>query len=222
MKKKLLLAVIAATLLGTAGIAEEYDISGGWNIAGTGFVEKGVLRVSLELKGDMHLTTSTTQEVLDNAVSRDLVMQGYPESPDILSGDLKFLTAYDIDLKITATQGEFKAWSDHIPNGIRIPVPLPEMRPSNSHPYELPVHGYSDGLTYKVTLTSTTSGKVRITGYVDFDVVGKTELNSDCVVWKYGTSRPALEEETDSGCNSGFGALMMLLMFAGVCGIVRN
>ncbi|MBQ7543762.1 MAG: hypothetical protein IJT02_02355 [Synergistaceae bacterium] len=222
MKRKILLAAAAVMLLCSSSIAEDYDISGGWNLAGTGFVEKEFLRVSLELEGDMHLTTSTTQEVLDNAASRDLVRQEYPDSPDILSGDLKFLTAYEIDLKITATELDIKAWSDHLPNYIRIPVPLPEMRPSNSHPYELPVYAYNDGLTYRVTLTSTTSGKVRITGYVDLDVVGKTELNSDCTVWKYGTQRPTLEEETDSGCNSGFGALMMLLLLAGVRGIVRD
>ena len=202
--------------------AENYDIAGPWNIAGDGFVEKAPLRVTLELTGNMTLRTASTQEILDS-VSADLVRQQYPESPDILSRDLRFLTSYDINLKNTATNLGIKAWNDHLPNGIRIPSPLPEMKPSKEYPYELPVYGYNDGLTYKVTLTSDVSGKVRITGFVNFDVIGKTEINSDCAVWKAGTPKPKLEEETNSGCNSGFSLLIMLLLaILGVKKFVRN
>lgn len=220
--KKLLLTCTALLMLCSPLAADNYDISGLWNIAGTGFAEKSFLRVSLALDGNMTLTTSSTQEVLNNAVSADLLRQEYPMSADILSKDLRFLTAYDINLKITATNLDIKAWDDHVPNGIRVPVPLPEMRPANNQPYELPVRVVSDTLLCKVTLTSTTSGKVRITGFVDLDVVGETEINSDCALWLNGTPKPKLEEETSSGCDSGFSSLMLLLVFAGVCKLVRN
>ncbi|MBQ7156140.1 MAG: hypothetical protein IJR85_11390 [Synergistaceae bacterium] len=214
--KKILLACAMVVLCCQSVIAEDYEVAGLWNIKGTGFVEKSFLRISLELDGDMTLTTATTQEVKDNVVSRDLV------SDDLLSGDLKFLTAYDINLKISATTAGITAWKDHIPNGIRVPVPLPEMAPSKEMPYTLPIAIENEGLTYQVTLTSSESGKVRITGIIDFDEISGVEINSDCAFWKAGTKMPALEEETDSGCNSGFGALMLLLVYAGVKKIVWN
>ena len=217
MMRKIVLACVMFVLAASSALCDEYDLAGLWDIAGTGFVEKGILRVSLELDGDMTLTTASTQEILNNAVSRDLV------SPDLLSGDLRFLTAYDINLKITATNLDINAWSDHIPNGIKIPAPLPAEAPSEEYPYELPIYVYSEGLTYRMTLTSTTSGKVRITGNIQLDdPVGSIEINSDCAFWKHGTPKPRLEEETSSGCDSGIGAFMLVLIFAGVRKIVWN
>ena len=225
MMKKILLACMILVMTAVSAIGEEYDISGLWNIEGTGFAEKDFVRIRFDLVGNMTLTTSSTQEVLDNAVSRDLVRQEYADRADILSGDVRFLTGYDINLKITATTLDIKAWNDHIPNGIRIPVPLPERVPSANSPYEIPVQTNIYGLNYKVTLTSSTSGKVRVTGYVDLDVVGETEINSDCALWKNGTPKPKLDEETSSGCDSGiFGlyAVMLLMVFSGVKKLVRN
>lgn len=221
MLRKILFAVIILGLWSSSVYAEKYDIAGFWNIGGDGFVEKAPLRVSLELTGNITLRTASSQEVRES-ISADLVRKQYPEIPDILSKDLRFLTSYDINLKITTTNLDIKAWNDHVPNGIRIPSPLPEMKPSKEYPYELPIYGYNDGLTYKVTLTSDVSGKVRITGFVDFDIIGKTEINSDCAVWMAGTPKPKLEEETNSGCNTGFSAFMILLVFAGVKKFVRN
>ena len=214
MKKLLLVFAVLGMFCAWAG-AESYDISGLWNIKGTGFVEKSFVRVSLELTGDMTLTTATSEEISNDIISRDLV------SKDLLSGDTVFLTAYDINLKITATGMNIRAWQDHIPNGIRVPVPLPETHPTKELPYTLPIAVNHEGLTYQVTLTGSDSGKVRITGFIEMDVIGEVEINSDCALWKSGTRMPALEEETSSGCNSGFGAILILL--AGmVMKIVRN
>ena len=222
MMRKILLACMILVVGTVSAIGEEYDISGLWNIEGDGFAEKSFVRISLAVNGNMTLTTASTQEVLDDAVSRDLVRQEYADRADILSGDLSFLTGYDINLEITATDLDISAWNDHIPNGIRIPVPLPEMRPTNNQPYELPVQANVDGLNCKVTLTSTTSGKIRITGYIDLYSLGSTEINSDCAIWKNGTPKPQTESETKSGCDSGFSVMMLLMIFAGVKKFVRN
>ncbi len=225
MMKKILLACMIVVLGSVSAIGEEYDIAGLWDIDGDGFVEKEFLRVSLEFDGYMILTTATTQEILDDAVSRDLVRQEYADRADVLSGDVKFLTGYDINLTITATNLDIRAWSEHIPNGIRIPVPLPTQVPSASYPYELLVQPNVDGLNYKFTLTSATSGKVKITGYIDLDVVGETEINSECLIWKHGTPKPQSDGGSSSGCDAGFSglyAVMMLVIFAGVKRLVRN
>ena len=225
MMKKFVLACMFVVLGSVSAIGEEYDIAGLWDIDGDGFVEKEFLRVSLELDGYMILTTATTQEILDDAVSRDLVRQEYADRADVLSGDVKFLTGYDINLTITATNLDIRAWSERIPNGIRIPVPVPERVPSANYPYELPVQPRVDGLNYKITLTSATSGKVNITGYIDLDVVGETEINSECLIWKHGTTKPQSDGGSSSGCNagtSGVFAVMMLVIFAGVKKFVRN
>ena len=105
-------------------------------------------------------------------------------------------------------------WGNSI--GIRIPVIFPAQVPSAEFPYELPVVS-DNGMRYTVTFTSMESGKVRITGYVDFEVVGNTEINSDCALWKDGTQQPALASETKSGCDSGFGVMaVMMVILAGV------
>ena len=209
--RKILLACLVLLLCSASVCGEEYDISGYWNIKGQGFAEKSFVRVSLSLTGILQLKTSTAQEV-----ARDFT--GY----DVASVDARFLTSYDIYLRIDATGIDIKAWEDNIPNGINIPVPLPEMRPTLNDPYTLPISVSSEGLTYSVTLTSTESGKVRITGYVDLDTIGSTEINSDCALWKFGTPMPEFESETSSGCSSGFGAWVIALVLLGVCKNVRD
>ena len=224
MMKKFLLACMILVMGSVSAIGEEYDVSGLWNIEGEGFAEKSFVRVSMALEGNMTLTTASTQEILNDAVSRDLVRQEYADRADILSGDVRFLTGYDIHLKITVTNLDISAWSNYIPNGIRIPVPLPTEIPSASYPYELPVQANVDGLNYRFTLTSAVSGKVRITGYVDFDVIGSTEINSECLVWKNGTPKPQSDGSSSSGCDVGFSGMfaVMMIVFAGVMKLVRN
>ena len=217
MNRKFLVVCAAVMMIcSSAAVADDYDVSGLWNIRGTGFVEKGVVRVSLTLNGDMTLTTATTSEIVNNTVSRDLV------DSNLLSGDLQFLTAYEGNLRVDATGLSIKVWEDTLPNGIRVPVPLPAERPTDDEPYILPVRVTQNGLNYRVTLTSPEAGKLRINGITDFGELKDAELNADCTVWKNGTPMPALEEETSSGCNSGFSALMLLFALAGGMKFVRN
>lgn len=221
--KRLVTALMMILLSCSSIAAEEYDISGLWYIKGTGFAEKSFVRISMELIGDMTLTTSKVSELsgdIINVLSEDAETL---ISRDNLDEKLNALTGYEINLKINAMTNagfDIRAWSDHLPNYIRIPIIFPELRPTLSKPFTLPAVS-KDGLSYQVTFTSTTSGKVRIRGYVDFDVVGSTEINSDCEIWKSGTPEPGTDEETKSGCNSGIGILAAILSL-GVCMIVRH
>lgn len=216
MMKKILLACMILVMGSVSAIGEEYDISGLWDIHGTGFVEKGVLRVSLTLNGNMTLTTATTAEILNNAVSRDLV------DSSLLSGDLRFLTGYEGNLRVDATGLSISVWDDEVHNGIRVPVPLPANVPTRDEPYILPVSVTDNGLNYTVTLVSSQAGKLRVQGFTDFGELKDAELNADATVWKHGTPMPNLDSETSSGCDSGFSAVMMLVIFAGVKKRVRN
>ena len=216
MMRRILLACVVVMIGCSSVTADDYDISGLWNVRGTGFVEKGVVRVSLTMNGDMTLTTATPAEIVNNIVSRDLV------DSNLLGGNLKFLTAYSANLRVDATQLDIKMWEDNLQNNVRIPVPLSEKKPTDNEPYNLPVTVTQNGLNFRVTLTSAESGKLRVTGITDFGELKDAEINADCTVWKYGTPMPLLEKETSSGCNSGLSALMLLLMFVGVRKLVWN
>ena len=216
MIRKFLLACMIVVLGTVSAIGDEYDISGLWNIHGTGFVEKGVVRVSLTLNGNMTLTTASTAEILNNAVSRDLV------DSSLLSGDLQFLTGYEGNLRVDATGLSISVWDDTLHNGIRIPVPLPASIPTEDYPYVLPVFVTENGLNYTVTLVSSQAGKLRVHGFTDFGELKDAELNADATVWKHGTPMPNLDSETSSGCDNGFSAVMLLIVFAGVKKFVRN
>ena len=219
MIRKFLLACMILAVGTVSAIGDEYDISGLWDIHGTGFVEKGVVRISLTLNGNMTLTTATTAEILNNAVSRDLV------DSNLLSGDLQFLTGCDGSLRVDATGLSIGVWNDTLPNGIKIPVPLPAKVPTKDSPYVLPVFVTDNGLNYTVTLVSSQAGKVRVHGFTDFGELKDAEVNADATVWKHGTPMPELDKETSSGCDSGiFGlsAVMLLMVFAGVKKFVRN
>ena len=135
--------------------------------------------------------------------------------------DLNCLRAYDINLRVYALDKsgfDVKIWDDNIPNGIRLPIVYPEFEATLNDPFTLP-SVTQNGLTYTVSFTSETAGKLRVQGYIDTSI-GDIELNSDGTIWKYGTARPSTESETKSGCNMGMGILMMLL--AGVYFIVRD
>ena len=216
MIRKFLLACMIVVLGTVSAIGDEYDISGLWNIHGTGFVEKGVVRVSLTLNGNMTLTTASTAEILNNAVSRDLV------DSDLLSGDLRFLTGYEGNLRVDATGLSISVWDDELHNGIRIPVALPAAIPTEDYPYVLPVFVTENGLNYTVTLVSSQAGKLRVHGFTDFGELKDAELNADATVWKHGTPMPNLDSETSSGCDNGISAVMLLIVFAGVKKFVRN
>ena len=216
MMKKLLLSCMILVMSSVSAIGEEYDVSGLWDIHGTGFVEKGVLRVSLTLNGNMTLTTASTSEILNNAVSRDLV------DSSLLSGDLRFLTGYEGNLRVDATGLSISVWDDEVHNGIRVPAAIPARIPTKDYPYVLPVSVTDNGLNYTVTLVSSQAGKLRVHGFTDFGELKDAELNADATVWKHGTPMPELDSETSSGCDSGVSAVMMLVIFAGVKKFVRN
>ena len=222
MMKKFLCACLIILCACNVLNAEDYDISGNWLVHGEGFVEKSFVRSSLELNGNMTLTTRTLREIsrdiqaliIDNETVTDL-------SNELLDSDMRALTEYNIHIRLDATTLDIKAWEEYLLNGIKIPVLLPEMRPTNNNPFILPAVTY-DGLTYQVTFTSINSGTVKITGYIDVDLVGSCEVNSDSSIWKEGTNEPA-RSSSKSGCNSGMGIFAcVLLLLAGVLKFVRH
>lgn len=205
-------------------VAEGYDISGEWNIYGTGFVEKSFVRISLELRGEMYLTTNEVYRL-----SHDIINVLSNDASTLISRDKvneysDCLTGYDINLRLYAfdnTGLDIKIWDDNLPNGIRIPVVFPDFEPTVNNPFVLPAVTHN-GISYQVAFTSESSGKVRIRGYFDTDYVGGIEINSDCAVWKNGTSRPVTDSNTSSGCDSGIGIFALMILLAGVRKFVRN
>ena len=225
--KKIFVALFLVLLLfaNPSICAEDYDISGLWHIKGTGFAEKSFVRSSLNLEGNLSIQIESVNDISDDIttlVSGEEEINFIENSNDILdSNSRKLITSYDINLKVTATELDIKAWQDHLENGIRIPVLLPHATPTNNNPYVLPAVTY-DGLTYQITITSVTSGTVRIKGYVDLDIIGSTELNSDCAIWKDGSPEPSTAEESKSGCNFGFNYLCLAVIILGGFKFVRN
>ena len=220
--RKLLLALILVTLARSSISADEYDeyiIPGKWNIKGKGFGEYSPVRLQLKLYGDMDLTTSAVSELDTEAIISD--DQTLPLDLLHLDGNMRALTGYTIHLQLNLTGASIKAWDEDFPNYIRIPILLPNMRPTANNPFVLPSVNL-EKFRYKVSFTSTTTGKIRINGYTDVDNLGRCEINADCAIWKDGYPEPALEEETSSGCDSGISSLMLLLVFAGVRKFVRN
>ena len=225
---KIFMLIIAIFLLCSvsSSIAEDYDIAGFWNLSGNGYVDKSFVRVSLALTGDLQVITKMGDELITEYsedviayVSQDL----YEKSQRHLQ-DVRFVTGHIVYLQIDATNLDIKAWSDTIDNShLTIPVPLPDLSPSNSNPFVLPDVSYGEddyNLTYTLTLTSIYSGTVRINGWFTLDYVGGIELDSLCKIWKEGTNEPEAPNGDDkkSGCNSGFnfGILILLLSFFAV------
>ena len=219
MKKLLLLLMLL-----TVTVAEGYELSGTWNIYGTGFVEKSFVRISLKLAGEMELFTCKVSELSGDVLqilSNDTVTVINRYDVD---QNLSCLRGYNINLRVYALDNagfDVKIWDDNIPNGIRLPVVYPEFEATLNEPFTLP-SVTQNGLTYTVSFTSENAGKLRVKGYID-TTIGDIELNSDAAIWKNGTPQPSTESETKSGCNSGLGifALMMMLL-AGVYKLVRN
>lgn len=169
---------------------ETFDAAGTWLIKGVGHVDKSFVRSSLELSGNMYIQT---------------------ESSDILSQDMRMLTSYDIYLRIDASTLNIKVYDKHIENRIRVNVPVPTRIPTAEYPIELPDVTYDD-ITYSATLTGANSGTVTISGIIrDVDVIGDLELDSDCKIWRAGTPEPKIDEGKNSGCNSFFGIIAMIL-----------
>lgn len=218
--KKFLVCVM---LLMLVTVADGYDFAGQWWIYGTGFVEKSFVRISLELRGEMTLSSCKVSELSYDVVqvlSNDTVTIMSREDVD---ENLMCLNGYDINLRVYALSEsgfDVKIWDDNLPNGIRIPIVYPYFEPTVNNPFTLPAVT-SNGLTYRVSFTSENAGKIRVTGYIDTSI-GDIELNSDSTIWRYGTLQPSTESETKSGCNSGVGAIVLMMLLAGVNKFVRN
>ncbi|MBQ9628861.1 MAG: hypothetical protein IJR43_06360 [Synergistaceae bacterium] len=192
MKKILAFMAVSLVFASWAAYAdtETFDASGTWLIKGVGHVDKSFVRSSLELSGNMYIQT---------------------ESSDILSQDMRMLTSYDIYLRIDASTLNIKVYDKHIENRIRVNVPVPTRIPTAEYPIELPDVTYDD-ITYSATLTGANSGTVTISGIIrDVDVIGDLELDSDCKIWRAGTPEPKIDEGKNSGCNSFFGIIAMIL-----------
>ena len=203
--------------------SEEYDLAGHWNMKGGGYAKKSFVKSSLELTGDMNLETETLRDIsndITQIISNEVTININDIDSDILDSDMKALTKYEINLKLTATELEIKAWQEYLPNGIKIPVLIPDKMPGGEYNLTLPAVKY-EKLNYQVTFTSASSGIVIISGYIDVDVVGECEVYSETSIWKDGTSNPGNSDGAKGGCNSGFG-LMMLLILSGVIKRVWN
>ena len=203
--------------------SEEYDLAGHWNMKGGGYAKKSFVKSSLELTGDMQLVTETLRDIsndINQIVSDEVNINIESLDKYIFDTDTKALTEYYINLKLTATELDIKAWEEYLPNGIKIPVLIPDRMPGGEYNLKLPEAKY-EKLNYQVTFTSASSGIVIISGYVDVDVVGECEVYSETSIWKDGSNEPGNSEGAKGGCNSGFG-LMILLILSGVIKRVWN
>lgn len=206
--------------------SEEYDIAGLWHMEGGGFAKKGFVKASLELTGEMHLVTKTIREVRGQI--NQLIIDGVAVNLDsidesILDSDMKVLTSYDVDMKITVTELDIRAWKRNLPNGIKIPVLLPDKAPSGEYNLTLPAVT-RENITYQVTLSSATSGIVIISGYPVIDIVGECEIYSETDIWKDTSTRSGNSSSAKGGCNAGFTclSLFLLLISSGVIKRVWN
>ena len=148
----LALALSLAVALLALPAAAAWDAGGRWLIKGTGYGEKSSVRLRLALNGYMDIKTAT-------------------------SGDVRFMTGYDLNMRLDTSQVGVKTWTEEIHETLRVPVLLPSLDPTVNEPFRLPAVR-AEGLTYVVTLTSATSGTVDIYGTIDLDVLGRTEVNS--------------------------------------------
>lgn len=184
-----LTAIAFLAFCGTPGAGAEesasYDVAGRWLIRGNGFGKKTV-SVELKLEGLLDLQTKE------------------------IDGK-RHISGYDLWMRIDASRLKIKAWQETYREELSIPMPLPELRPTLNSPLILPAVKTREGLIYQVTLTSVTSGTVKIYGTIDLDVVGKTEIDSNSKIWKEGTPPPDIEDLT-KGCGVGLGVGPLLLL----------
>lgn len=195
------LAVVAFwTFWGVPGAGAEepvsYDVTGRWLMEGEGYGDKNSVRLQLKLDGILDFRT------------------------DDIEGR-RCITGYDLWIRIDTSRMNVKTWQETYREQLRIPLPLPELRPTLNSPLILPTVKTRDGLIYQVTLTSVTSGTVKIYGNIDIDVLGKTEINSESALWKEGSQKPEVED-LSSGCGVGLGAGPLLLLLPLLLGRARR
>ena len=182
MRKSIFAAVIGVFFFYSAGTAfAEFNPHGRWLLEGGGFAEKSIIRVELTAWGELYIQT-------------------------VLENEARYVTGYDVEATLDATRFDINAWEYSASTTLQTPVVVPEAEHTLDDPFELPPVTY-DGLTYKVTFTSATSGTIRIYGYIDNGI----EINSISAIWKEGTEKPDIPDMT-SGCDAGFGAVTLLLI----------
>jgi hypothetical protein len=185
------MAAVLVSSLAVGSVSVDYDVGGQWLIEGGGFAEKGFVRAEMTLDGTLDIQTQ--------AESGDQYVQGFT-----------------LAMRLDATRLNINTWKYSKAAALKVPVKLPELRPTTNEPFELPAVPVDD-LTVEVTFTSTTSGTVKINGYIDVDVVGQTEIQSESAIWKEGTPKPDIPDRT-SGCNGvfggGYGAILAVLLWA--------
>jgi hypothetical protein len=179
MKKisPVLLSLLLLLAYSAAASAAAYRVGGVWLTEGTGFVKKGdILRVKLNDDGWLRFGS-------------------------IISGDREFLTGYEMYGKLEASIFGINAWDDYASDTYEHPIPIPEdFNPSLSKPFKFPAIKL-DGLTYTFELTSVTSGRLNVSGYVDIEDVGRCDVYGENALWKGGTEKPVVSD-LSSGCSA--------------------
>lgn len=214
--KKIFFALLILLIASMLNASEYTDtiLPGKWNIEGTSFIEKGIIRLSVKIDGEVNQTTEILKNL--NASVDKIIENNQEKARNLINEERKVLNGCKVNLRLYIFDKagfDIKVWDHNIPNAVQIPVLLPEMRPTINKPFVLPSIT-KDNITYTITFTSETSGKLRAKGYVDVDAVGTCEINADCALWRDGTTKPETEKETKSGCNSLgiFSAFIVLLM----------
>lgn len=214
--KKIFFALLILLIASMLNASEYTDtiLPGKWNIEGTSFIEKGIIRLSVKIDGEVNQTTEILKNL--NASVDKIIENNQEKARNLINEERKVLNGCEVNLRLYIFDKagfDIKVWDHNIPNAVQIPVLLPEMRPTINEPFVLPSIT-KDNITYTITFTSETSGKLRAKGYVDVDAVGTCEINADCALWRDGTTKPETEKETKSGCNSLgiFSAFIVLLM----------
>ena len=109
----LALALSLAVVLLALPAAAAWDAGGRWLIEGTGYGEKSPVRLRLALNGYMDVKTAT-------------------------SGDVRFITGYDLNMRLDTSRAGVKTWTEEIHETLHVPVPLPSLAPTVNEPFRLP------------------------------------------------------------------------------------
>ncbi|MBQ7558906.1 MAG: hypothetical protein IJT20_01480 [Synergistaceae bacterium] len=216
--KKIFFALLILLIASMLNASEYTDtiLPGKWNVEGTSFIEKSFVRLSLKIEGEVYQTTDFLKNL--NASIDRVIENNQEKARSLVDEDRKVLNGCEINLRLYIldnTGFDIKVWNHYIPNAVQIPILLPEMRPTINEPFVLP-SVTKDNVTYTITFTSETSGKLRAKGYVDVSTVGTCEINADCALWRDGTTKPDTEKETKSGCNSGLGIFSAFIILIAI------
>lgn len=179
--------IFAAVIFTSAAGAEGQTVGARWLVSGAGFAERGFVRVRLDAAGVMDIKSKFVEETEN-------------------------ITGYEVWGDLDASLLGINTWEYYHLYELPLPVEVGSFNPTINEPFGLPPFTI-DRLTYTVVLTDENSGTVNIKGYVNIDMVGDTEINADCAIWREGTPRPETPD-TGSGCDAGAGALGIFVLGA--------